>query len=110
MSIKGPEKPDGILDLIYLMWMSLSWPKAGQAAFLVFAVGLALSMFICVLAYVVVGVSPLWSVGGLLAAGGRLPGYTATWGAAVALRRLGNDARPEIGALHKQEWRRARAG
>jgi hypothetical protein len=74
MSTPGPEKPDDILDLIYLIWMSLSWRKAGQAAFLLFAVGLALSIVIGLLAYVVVGVSPLWSVGGLLAAGGAFAG------------------------------------
>lgn len=67
------ENPESMPQLIYLMWKSLDFRKAAAAAFLVFTVGLALSMVVGVLALALalIGISPLWSVsGGLVATGG----------------------------------------
>jgi hypothetical protein len=57
------------------MWKSLDFRKAAAGAFLVFTVGLTLSMVVGVLTLVLIDISPLWSVGGgVVATGG-----AATW-------------------------------
>jgi hypothetical protein len=68
----GPsqQKPDNVIHLIYLIWMTLSWRKAMAAAFVLYAVGAAFGLVLVSAGYLLISVSPLWAAGGAYLLGG----------------------------------------
>jgi hypothetical protein len=66
----GEQRPDSVIQLIYLMWLSLDWRRAGTTALLTCAVGLVLCAVLGDLGYLLIGLSPLLSAGGGFLVGG----------------------------------------